>query len=101
MPLYEYQCSACGHRCEVIQKFSDQPLMDCPACGKPALQKQISATGFQLKGSGWYVTDYSKKGKNKSADSGSEASAGKNENTKTGGEEKSAQPTGSKDKTGD
>jgi putative FmdB family regulatory protein len=63
MPTYEYQCTACGHQLEEFQKMSDAPLTDCPKCHQPALSKMISAAGFQLKGSGWYVTDYSKKGK--------------------------------------
>jgi putative FmdB family regulatory protein len=60
MPLYEYQCSACGHRFEVIQKFSDPPLEACPKCGG-AVQKLQSAPAFQFKGTGWYITDYAKK----------------------------------------
>jgi putative FmdB family regulatory protein len=67
MPIYEYQCSACGHQLEVIQKMSDQPLTECPECHQPNLTKLVSAAGFQLKGTGWYVTDYSAKGKAKSA----------------------------------
>jgi putative FmdB family regulatory protein len=58
MPIYEYRCTACGHELETIQKMSDAPLIECPACGKPALQKLISASGFRLKGSGWYETDF-------------------------------------------
>lgn len=58
MPIYEYQCQACGHDMEAIQKMSDDPLTDCPECGKPELKKLISAAGFQLKGSGWYETDF-------------------------------------------
>jgi len=58
MPIYEYRCSACGHEFEILQKISDQPLTECPACGKGALAKLVSAAGFQLKGSGWYVTDF-------------------------------------------
>ena len=58
MAIYEYRCTACGHPFEAMQKMSDPPLTDCPECGKPALQKLISAAGFQLKGSGWYVTDF-------------------------------------------
>lgn len=65
MPIYEYQCTACGHQLEVLQKMSDDPLKDCPKCNQPSLTKQVSAAGFQLKGSGWYVTDYSNKGKSK------------------------------------
>ena len=58
MPIYEYRCKECEHEVEALQKLSDPPLVDCPACGKPALQKRVSAAGFQLKGSGWYVTDF-------------------------------------------
>jgi len=61
MPLYEYECGACGHRFEVIQKFSDQPITECPKC-HGALRKLQSAPAFQLKGTGWYVTDYPKAG---------------------------------------
>lgn len=60
MPLYEYACTACGQAFEITQKFSDPVLKDCPQCGKPALEKQISNTSFQLKGGGWYKTDYKK-----------------------------------------
>ncbi len=58
MPIYEYKCSACSHELESLQKFSDAPLVTCPACGKDALTKLVSAAGFQLKGSGWYQTDF-------------------------------------------
>lgn len=58
MPIYEYQCQACGHALEAMQKLSAEPLRDCPQCAQPKLQKQISAAGFQLKGSGWYATDF-------------------------------------------
>ena len=58
MPLYEYGCKQCGHELEKIQKFSDEPLTDCPECNHPTLQKKISATGFRLKGNGWYETDF-------------------------------------------
>lgn len=63
MPIYEYACSTCGHRLEAMQKMSDAPLTDCPQCGKSALTKLISAAGFQLKGSGWYATDFKGGGK--------------------------------------
>lgn len=63
MPIYEYRCQACGHELEKLQKLSDAPLVDCPACGKPALTKLISAAGFRLKGGGWYETDFKKDGK--------------------------------------
>ena len=58
MPIYAYKCSACGHAKDVLQKMSDAPLTDCPACGAAAFSKQVTAAGFQLKGSGWYVTDF-------------------------------------------
>jgi len=64
MPIYEYQCKTCGHRCEALQKMSDDAIKDCPECGKPSLAKLISASGFRLKGEGWYETDF-KKGKKK------------------------------------
>ena len=58
MPIYEYQCKACGHRCEALQKISDAPLKKCAECGQDTLAKQISAAGFRLKGEGWYETDF-------------------------------------------
>ena len=66
MPIYEYRCGACGHELEVLQKLSEPPLCDCPQCKAPALAKLISPVGFQLKGSGWYATDF--KGSGKPAD---------------------------------
>lgn len=58
MPIYEYRCTQCGHELEVIQKFSDPALTGCPDCRTESLVKMISAAGFQLKGSGWYATDF-------------------------------------------
>jgi putative FmdB family regulatory protein len=58
MPIYAYKCSACGFAKDQLQKLSDPPLSDCPACGKPSYTKQLTAAGFQLKGSGWYATDF-------------------------------------------
>jgi putative FmdB family regulatory protein len=58
MPIYEYRCSSCGHELESLQKFSDAPLVACPSCSAMALVKKVSAAGFQLKGSGWYATDF-------------------------------------------
>jgi len=58
MPIYAYRCAACGHAKDVLQKLSDPPLADCPACGAPRFEKQVTAAGFQLKGSGWYATDF-------------------------------------------
>ena len=58
MPIYAYRCDACGFAKDVLQKMSDAPLSVCPECGKDAFRKQVTAAGFQLKGSGWYVTDF-------------------------------------------
>jgi putative FmdB family regulatory protein len=63
MPIYAYRCAACGHAKDVLQKLSDAALVDCPACGAPRFEKQVTAAGFQLKGSGWYVTDFRGDGK--------------------------------------
>ncbi len=65
MPIYEYECQACGHRLEALQRLSDDPLTDCPVCGEARLVKLVSAASFQLKGTGWYVTDFRDKGKKK------------------------------------
>ena len=62
MPIYEYRCSSCGHQQEFLQKVSDAPLAVCTACGKPTFSKLLTAAGFQLKGSGWYATDFKGKG---------------------------------------
>lgn len=62
MPIYEYRCNACDHKFEALQKFSDAPLITCPACANDALVKLVSAAGFQLKGSGWYQTDFKSSG---------------------------------------
>ncbi len=58
MPIYAYKCESCGHAKDVLQKMSDDPLSVCPACGQSSFRKQLTAAGFQLKGSGWYVTDF-------------------------------------------
>ena len=62
MPIYEYRCASCGHELESLQKLSDAPLTVCPACNRAELVKRVSAAGFQLKGSGWYVTDFRNSG---------------------------------------
>jgi putative FmdB family regulatory protein len=70
MPIYEYRCSTCGYQKEYLQKVSAPRLTDCPECGKPTFDKLLSAAGFQLKGSGWYVTDFRNNGaKPKTAES--------------------------------
>ena len=67
MPIYAYRCSECGHELDVLQKISEAPLTDCPACHRPTLTKKLTAAGFQLKGSGWYVTDFRDKASKKDA----------------------------------
>jgi putative FmdB family regulatory protein len=70
MPIYEYRCQACGHELEAMQKISDDRLVDCPVCEKPQLQKQLSAAGFRLSGSGWYETDFKTGNKKNLSESG-------------------------------
>lgn len=90
MPIYEYECSRCHHELEALQKMSDAPLTDCPACGQTTLQKKISAAGFRLKGSGWYETDF-KSGKKKNL-------AGDSDSSKSGGSSASSDKPASSDK---
>ena len=78
MPIYEYRCAACGHKLEALQKFTEAPLSDCPVCGKSSLSKLVSAAGFQLKGSGWYATDF----KNSGAKPAAKSEAGKDGESK-------------------
>jgi putative FmdB family regulatory protein len=85
MPIYAYRCTSCGHGADVMQKMSDAPLTVCTACGKPTFSKQITAAGFQLKGSGWYATDFkngSKTAKAGTADKPAEKSS-ESSDTKT------------------
>ena len=81
MPLYEYQCDACAHRFEVIQKFSDPPIDVCPKCGG-AVKKLLSSPAIQFKGTGWYITDYARSGKSEGSSSAPASSETKTE-TKT------------------
>jgi putative FmdB family regulatory protein len=76
MPIYEYQCKTCDHRCEVLRKISDEALTTCPECGKETLIKLMSASGFRLKGQGWYETDF-KSGNKKNLAEGSSKNIGK------------------------
>ena len=76
MPIYAYRCAACGHAKDVLQKMSDAPLTVCPSCAAPRFEKQVTAAGFQLKGSGWYVTDF-REGAAKKADKPADATADK------------------------
>ncbi|MDH3981077.1 MAG: zinc ribbon domain-containing protein [Gammaproteobacteria bacterium] len=82
MPIYEYQCGACGHAFETLQKVSDSPLMECPDCGQKALKKLISAPAFRLKGGGWYETDF-KTGKKKNVAQGDKPGGGKSDSDKS------------------
>jgi putative FmdB family regulatory protein len=84
MPIYEYECTACGHRLEAIQRFSDAPLKKCPGCSKARLKKMISLAGFRLGGKGWYETDFkNNKQRNLSQkDSAEEKKAAKSADTK-------------------
>ena len=75
MPIYEYECRQCGHVFDALQKMSDDPLSDCPDCGKSELRKLLSAPNFRLKGGGWYETDFKDKNKRNLADGGDSAKA--------------------------
>ena len=110
MPIYEYRCQACGHELEALQKLSEAPLTECPSCHKPELKKLLSAAGFQLKGSGWYATDFRNSGskpaatsKDKSAtnaatstDGGDASAAGKEASSESKSADKPATATESK-----
>lgn len=81
MPIYEYQCTECGHHFDVIQKIGEEHIKMCPKCSANKVIRLVSAAGFQLKGSGWYATDF--KTKNKSSDSTSDKTAEKSKADKT------------------
>ena len=83
MPIYAYRCSACGHAKDVLQKLSDAPLSTCPSCGAEAFSKQVTAAGFQLKGSGWYATDFKGGAAAQAPAAGAAASESKTEAPKT------------------
>jgi len=86
MPIYEYRCSSCGHELEKLQRMSEAPLTDCPACDKATLRRLISAAGFRLKGSGWYETDFKKDNKRNVVDKpadGESKSSNKDDSSKS------------------
>jgi putative FmdB family regulatory protein len=87
MPLYEYRCEACEHQFEIIQKFSDDPISVCPSCGQGPVVKLLSTPAIQFKGSGWYITDYARKGQ-----SGKESEGGKSAAKAEGGDAANAKP---------
>ena len=90
MPLYEYECDACGQRFELIRKFSDPPVEVCARCGKGPVHRQLSSPAIQFKGSGWYITDYARKSTGGGDKAGSEKTAGeKSSGEKSSGEKSS------------
>ena len=84
MPIYEYRCQKCGHELEALQKVSDPPLTECPACHEQSLQKLVSAAGFRLKGTGWYETDF--KGKSEKRRNLADSGEGKSSGEKSSGD---------------
>ena len=85
MPIYAYKCASCGHAKDVLQKMSEAPLTQCPACGEPTFLKQVTAAGFQLKGSGWYATDFKSQPKAASG-SGANGDAGDSKGSESSGD---------------
>ena len=94
MPLYEYRCDACEHQFEVIQRFSDDPISVCPSCGGGPVAKLLSSPAIQFKGSGWYITDYARKGQSggdsKTAETTKDGKEGGKDKASSGGKEKAA-----------
>lgn len=86
MPIYAYKCESCGAAKDVLQKISDPALTDCPACGKPTFRKQVTAAGFQLKGSGWYATDFRGGSSGTAGSAGSTASSSGSSDSGSSGE---------------
>lgn len=84
MPIYGYACTDCGHTLDELQKISDPPLVDCPACGQPTLRRQLSAPRFRLKGQGWYETDFKKDNQRNLAGERESDSSGKKTDKKDG-----------------
>jgi putative FmdB family regulatory protein len=102
MPIYEYQCESCGHRLEKIQKMSDDPIKDCPACETPSLKKLVSAAAFRLKGGGWYETDFktgSKKNVLHGAGSSSDTGTSSDSSSSSSGDSSSSSSSGSDSST--
>lgn len=85
MPIYEYRCQKCGHQQEFLQKVSDPPHTRCPQCGEESFAKMVTAAGFQLKGSGWYATDFKGSGQKPAAKPEGAAAGGKSEGKAEGG----------------
>ena len=100
MPLYEYECGACGLRFEIIQKFSDAPASVCMKCGQGPVHKLLSAPAFQFKGTGWYVTDYARKGENPQTGQPASAASGSSKSSDKAGSSGSSDKSGSSEKSG-
>ena len=101
MPIYEYECSNCRYKIEVLQKVSDDPMAECPACQQQELKKLVSAVSFRLKGEGWYETDFKTEGKKQLAESDSAVAAASSEDSSAGGgkpQSDSADPKSNSDK---
>ena len=99
MPIYEYRCAKCGFQKEYLQRLSDAPLTKCPECGKKTFNKMVTAAGFQLKGTGWYATDFKDSGgKKKSGDKAAEGSS-KESSKESSGKEASAKESPAKEST--
>lgn len=98
MPFYEYECADCGQRVEVLQQISEEPLSQCPSCHARSLRRLVSATGFRLKGSGWYATDFKNKGTQ--ANDKGEGKTDKKEGKTEKGEAKTEKAAASKEQTG-
>ena len=96
MPIYAYKCESCGFAKDVLQKISDTPLSDCPSCGASTFRKQLTAAGFQLKGSGWYATDFKGSGAAPAASSEKSADGDKKADGEKAGEVKPAQAEAAK-----
>ncbi len=96
MPIYAYACEQCEHTLDALQKIADEPLVDCPECGKPALKRLLSAPRFRLKGQGWYETDF-KTGNQRNLHGEKEPA----KESSTGGEDKKSEPKASKKTTAD
>jgi putative FmdB family regulatory protein len=94
MPIYAYRCESCGFEKDVLQKISDAPLTQCPSCGAAAFRKQVTAAGFQLKGSGWYVTDF--RGGNSGNGGGGNGTSATATGAKAAGEPAASSSEGSK-----
>jgi len=99
MPIYEYRCGACGHQEEFLQKVAEPPIAKCPSCGRNKFRKLLSAAGFQLKGSGWYATDFKGGGKSATAEAKSDAKSEPKSEGKSGGRSEARSDTKAKSET--